>query len=693
MLGTTLTFTSMAISRPGAAPDTTPLPVLISAIAADGWGATYPTPPAEFDPVGDAKTVSILRAGFDATGAPATAAETLRVMKRIRLPYPDQATLTADAAALSDFVYATDSVVGVTNNSTREAPAPIAVWCIPDWQVADGTVVVKLAVAHAHARNGRPVAAVVFEATDGVTTVSQTVTTMTTATYAASGLSAPLFTADLDVSTLAAGEITLNAKIRPWVGSEFDIATDADAYPSPNLSVRKAINNTGNAYGTIYAYVDAAGNDGTGVASTTAATALASPFLTFAAAMAASKVLNNSTYGRNSYDNCVIRLGAGAFTTSGAYSSATVGNGLVVEGTDPTSAMIPSGTSVMTLPQRMTLRNLIVRRGSSATASFFDGFAGAGTSRIVNYIGVEFDQGGLGASSSGWVYRPGIQYLEKCFGNNSSVVWTQGSLYKVSNTVGCDNLVSSSSHSAVACRGGIVSEIALSSVVAKAEGRFIGWNFVGTGDSGRKVASIEQVQNVGIAVVGNVFEHYGGDISPSVSIAADNNTSPITNLIFALNTVTGARTNLLYQDSGTVTVAKSGVIAFNAHENRNMKSDVFGTNANLVGNWPMIFRVGGLAEFTKTGSINGDIPYPGSWIGEVAALGDVNGTDAAPLAPDWTLDASWVGTQAGGGDYTPGAATDLPTIPAGRAPYPVDQLGRAIANDGSARVGALQAVA
>ena len=77
----------------------------------------------------------------------------------------------------------------------------------------------------------------------------------------------------------------------------------------------------------------------------------------------------------------------------------------------------------------------------------------------------------------------------------------------------------------------------------------------------------------------------------------------------------------------------------------------------------------------------------GAWVGQVIGLGTIFGSSATPLVMDFVNDTS--GT-AFGGDYTPGASSVMPTVPAGLAPYPVDQLGRAIPNDGSEVAGAIQ---
>ena len=152
------------------------------------------------------------------------------------------------------------------------------------------------------------------------------------------------------------------------------------------------------------------------------------------------------------------------------------------------------------------------------------------------------------------------------------------------------------------------------------------------------------------------------------------------------------RSNWLYQDTGTATVSKRGYMRFTVHRERNTKTDIFGTNANLVGNWPAVNNVGGRANAAIKGGNDGNAtPGIGRWVGEVAALGDAYGSLGTPLAVAWVNDQSFDGAKGGNGDYTPGAGSVLPVIPAGLAPYSVDQKGRAVPDNGTAKIGAIMA--
>ena len=272
----------------------------IQSIGAEGWRASYDAPTG-FDPINDPRPLVVDRQGHSPAGLPATVTDVLTVTSRVREPYPNEGTWTPSDVALSDFVYSGDVTLGVTNGSTRVYPKPQALWLNHDRDTADSaTYTARLAVAHAHARRGRPVAAVKFTATDGTTTVETLVTAMSVTSYAATGLSVPHFAGDLDFSALAPGAlVTVDAEIRPWVGPAFTISTDAETYPSVNLTVLKVLNDFDGSYGRAYAYVDpASGDDGTGAVSANAVTARGTPYLTLGAAVLGINQFNTTNYGR-----------------------------------------------------------------------------------------------------------------------------------------------------------------------------------------------------------------------------------------------------------------------------------------------------------------------------------------------------------------------------------------------------------
>lgn len=146
--------------------------VPISAVTADGWQAAMISP-ADLA----LSPVMVSRQGFDATGAATTHSETLYTTKRVRQAYPNQAVLTTDTVALGDYVYSTDTIAGVTNSSSETSPKPIANWTMADRKVVGNSLTLSLVAFHRNARAGKPVAAVVFRATDGTATVTATAST------------------------------------------------------------------------------------------------------------------------------------------------------------------------------------------------------------------------------------------------------------------------------------------------------------------------------------------------------------------------------------------------------------------------------------------------------------------------------------------------------------------------------------
>ena len=158
------------------------------------------------------------------------------------------------------------------------------------------------------------------------------------------------------------------------------------------------------------------------------------------------------------------------------------------------------------------------------------------------------------------------------------------------------------------------------------------------------------------------------------------------------NTAVGSRTNLLYQDSGSTLVPKFGRCRFNVDWLWNCKDDAFlPQDGGRTGNWGFQYRAGFRGNAALEGSNKGTDFGPGDvWLGEVGAFEDVSGSPATPLVTNWADDRSFEGSGVGGGDYRPGAGHALPVVAAGWAPYPVDQNGAALGDDGTAVAGALQ---
>jgi hypothetical protein len=130
------------------------------------------------------------------------------------------------------------------------------------------------------------VAAVKFIATDGTNTVSQTVAATVISGRAGTATPSSAFR---PISTLRASLPAdhCNAEVYPWIGgaasvnkSAENIVAQAGGLVGREFSPRYFLKNTVLMTSPPFAYVSRAGNDASGVASTNAAAAAASPFLT-----------------------------------------------------------------------------------------------------------------------------------------------------------------------------------------------------------------------------------------------------------------------------------------------------------------------------------------------------------------------------------------------------------------------------
>lgn len=695
LLGTTAIWAATSVATDPA----------VTAVDSDGWRVTHSSPPGEFDPIGDPRVVEVSRHGFDATGAPVRVPDTLTLLKRVRTPFPNQAILTPFTASLSDFVFAGDTILEngqtITNNSTRAYPQPGALWLRPDMEwVRTNTWTARLAVSHAFARNARPVAAVRFTVSDGVNSISATVSAMSTITFAASGLTVPHFAADLDLTGLdQATLITVDATIFPWVGEAFTISTDAETYPSPNLTTLRLFNDSGDTFGASYAFVDGVGG-GTPAVSTDPATARTTPYASVAAAASALRLFNQAAFGRDSGSGGVIRLEPGTHALDD-FSSVPVGDvPLVIElaelGTTATTMLTDPGGSLSDgITDRLIIRGLTLRRNASGNVIFLDSKAQAGSANLLVLENCAFDDAGLGPSWGAWLYQTGRTWLINCGGVDCGQAGIFSSAFKSIIAIGSGaGSIGKNTYHAAGVRDVDATQFELiEATVNKPESRgiFLGWSHIANGGSNVRVVDTRDRDPGprGMHIVGCVLEHFGTG-APALQLWADGDTTPVGNIVVTGTTVVGQRTNFLYQDAGAARIDKSGAFRFTVHQERNTKSDVFAGDGTLIGNWPVIYQVGSLANAALAGSSDDDAPGIGSWLGEVATPGDVHGEDAAPLEPLWTDDRSAEGSGGGGGDYTPGPGSPLPVIPAGLAPWSHDMLGRAIANDGTARIGALQ---
>jgi hypothetical protein len=296
-------------------------------IAANGWEATWTTPSDL-----SLSTVKVLRRGYDTSGLAATYVDTLYVTKRVREVYPTSTsnvtpTYTTNQVALSDYVYSTDAILGVTNSSTQVSPKPHAQWEMPSRTLVGNTVHWEVFASHRNARNNQQVACVQVRGSDGTTTTSwQTVSAPTLSTLCDDAYSTPLFRGDLDVSTLADGLIWIESQVIPWIGGAASIRSTSDFSARRDFSKRYFRKGVARAAALPVAYVSPPTVQFTAAIAGTTLTVTAVAVGTLAVGQTIHGVGTNGTGIRASTTITALGTGSGGtgtYTVSGASQTVT----------------------------------------------------------------------------------------------------------------------------------------------------------------------------------------------------------------------------------------------------------------------------------------------------------------------------------------------------------------------------------
>lgn len=296
-------------------------------VATDGWQVTDTTPTdlslTEFQ---------VRRQGYTTAGVATQWNETLKVTKRVRQAYPNQTSFTADQVALNDYIYSTDTIVGVLNGSLETSPKPIANWTMMRRTTVGDSLPWEVIAFHKDARNygsggvGQQVACVRVRATDGTNyTAWQTVSSTTLSTSCEWDNAPEVFAGTLDVSGLNnPALIWLEGEVYPWIGGAASVLKSEDNNTAGTgkrtFTRRHYRRDTARAATFWRVYVASTGNDTTGVASQTDATAAASPCLTVGGALAKLRTAAGATT-RGSMDNAhiyivdTVNMGTPAFQT------------------------------------------------------------------------------------------------------------------------------------------------------------------------------------------------------------------------------------------------------------------------------------------------------------------------------------------------------------------------------------------
>lgn len=649
-------------------------------IGAEGWNGTFYKSPPEFS-FGDAGlTFSVRRKGFNGEAVPVEFNENVNITTRVREPYPDQDDLTINNVAFSDFVYQNEVVYksNVENLSNKSYPLPIAAWATPEWTRADSdSFKVRLAVAHAHARNRRPVAAVEFIASDGTNTFTVNVNTMTNVLFTSSNLAIPVYEGLIDLSSLNEGEVTINAKIYPWVGEEFDIAIDASATKTINLCPLSILNNR--AGGAVsYAFVNLnSGNDISAEIGSTATLAESSPYATFAAAVTAARTYNNTNFNRDNAGGTVITLNDGNHDW---VSFRNIANGtsnnipIYIEGESRSGTIVrgPSTQTQSSICFRSFFSNFTFQPTTATTITF--DFGAITEEGVTVFDRISFDGNSI-APYDGVVFRTGRTIFHDCSENvNTGIgnVLGGSTAAKLIRFIGSDFKSVENHYGALASRVPEYNTFEPQGIEPPSIGVLISHCFMTSNTT--IIETNHEINSRGFGLIGNVIERITSSLDPCVNIGTGTNT--VENLVMMGNTMVGSRTNLLYNNTGNVRIDKSGVYRANIAERLNIIGDINAEESDLTGNWAFRYQTGNSLNATISGpgtvQSSTEIYGPVSWLGEIPGPGDISGTTADRLETEFDNDQSLTNSAValGSGIYSPDSSIseiprygDLKSIP------------------------------
>lgn len=723
----------------GPPPPPPPPPGPLETINANGWSLTAAADlTGEFDPEGAPEPLTVTRPGFTVAKAATSVTDTVVRMKRLRNPNPGDDSdpgLTARNVALSDWIYAGDTVAGATNTSTRAYPRPVVEWMNPEWEVVTaGMLTLRLFVAHAYCRNGTPAACVEFQVTDGGSTVTALRAGLTTHTPALTGLAVPCYEATLDVSALSDGELTANAVVYPWVGdAPFDISQDGAAWPAKEyISVQKHYKSTGDAV-SVYAFCDPDLDPGGADPASATASTLAAARLTGYAGPAQAIAALASANG-NTLSGAVLVLAANkSHDFAARYDNVTVGNlpfRIIGEGTGATRAIYTrsalSGADVSA--DRLRLENVIIRQ-SIANSTFFTNRAQGPAHQLI-LKDCLLDTNGLSEgqffNDCGRIQMIGVDSTLAGGGNS----WTTNR-QAYARLVGCANIGNTNVLSAIGCDNswrndgtdgaGFTAESGRTNKQANHVGAVYAYNIIETANGTNNIKLDGHRPGVeGIAIVGNIGV-VGGNGSSSSSDNMEfygaaptdpDDQRPLENVLCMFNTFAGgassgprdnkSRTNF----PGTIwwqIFWRGNVCAASSLQGDYDSAGAGGPwtrDGTQTRNWPARFGVVREYSVFYAMSAAAQFGYAGT-AGDVAGLHSVHMPDDLSAWPGFAHDASVTGDNdhatpdyrivddSGGADRV----AAIPRLPAGRVGYSVDARGTAIPVDGTALAGGRQGLA
>lgn len=579
----------------------------LASIAADGWQATVSSPTdLSLTPV------TVRRAGYDNTGAATTTDDTLYLTKRVRQPYPNEGSFTTDQVALSEYVYADDVIAGATNNSTEDSPKPICRWVMPDRYVVGDSFHWEIAAFHLHARSGNPVACVHVRATNGTnSTAWQVVTAPTVSTAIEDAQDTAVYQGDLDTSGLPDGLYYLEAKVYPHVGVAASVMESSSSTSIRAFGRRFFTKNSTTAATPPYVYVASTGNDGTGVCSTTAATAAASPCLTITGALA--KAAATLTDGL--IDGLIIRVVDTVALGASSAANLNQSSGAVIVTRDPGTARASA------IVQQSAACNFKLGLGGNLDASLPYG--------CIIFKDVTFQRTASGQFANGGTPGAQVQLWNASVDNGSVVGAWGGTGSAIAHYGAVWTNVSTTTFTYNANQVQYTLRGVTATINGYEGGCMVGCQFTGIGGPSFAdaqegamwynnamlspsnstaciaIASASSGQTItGVAVVQNFIEvTHTTSGTPTFRPSSDSANGNITHMVCHHNVSLGAyilgRWNVCYDEAAVARFHKFISMKGNVAPQINVKGDVHYTDGTRLGNRALIHGVACRGNFTK----------------------------------------------------------------------------------------------
>ena len=489
--------------------------------------------------------------------------------------------------------------------------APVANFVTPDRQVVKDFIHVEVIAGSVFAKLGDEVAAVRFVARDQHGNEASILVDDATLSTWGKGDARAIYSYSAAISTAGLTDddlITVRAEVIDHIGQVHESLPNGSvpANPAAFSDQLYRLDRDGS-FGKAYAYVDANAVSGTGRVGTDPLLAASLPFKTIAAAMAATQVFNQASFGRANLDNAEIRLMSGTHTwvngSLTALTAATDDIWLTIT-RDPAAAQDAvrltgslNGTNSFGFADFIKIEGVTIDRAP---------MNGAGTAIIRGQVGdalwlndVVFEGRDQSAPS---FQVPDIWVTQSDFNGVGRALSTFGADLTVFRIRGVEaDAIAGATINGHLLVGSDVHNLAIrypvNANMPSANGSIVAYNAV-SNTSSTKLFGVGGVH--GVAVLGNTFTAVSGP-SPAISISGDASKFDASNIIFHNNTLTGERMNVGYNDVFGQHNDKTLIsLKWNDLVQLNTKHDIFSRDTDNTGAWSVLYGVGFESNVVRT---------------------------------------------------------------------------------------------